>query len=199
MTASPMTPEAGGKAGRNWWKLAFFVALIAFEFTREIAVLKAHQPMGGQMFSMGHYGSLIHAEGQWFRSDGGSPLLPGTVSIDCFQEWNTCIESATILDNSGFISANTSTDLYEIERIDETGVTYVGDALCATYRARIDLQQKRVFATRTIKDGASGPMCSTLEKRLEMQLGDGLKHLVDDQSWRDSLNVPLLKLLWKVF
>jgi len=76
-------------------------------------------------------------------------------------------------------------------------VTYVGtDAVCAIYRVRIDLKQERVLATRLAKEGVTSPMCSAMEKRVEMHLADGVRHLVDDHSWRDKLNLPLLNIFW---
>lgn len=191
--------EAPLKRPFNWWKLGFFIALVAFEFAREIAVLEANEPMGGQMLTMGNYAGLIHAEGQWVRSDGGSSIQPGTVAIDCFREWNTCIEASTVLSDTGIRWASTSLDLYEIEEISDSGLTYVGTASdCALYRVRIDLRQQRVVATRTAKEAATGLVCSALEKRVEMQLVDGVKHQFEDRRWRDNLNLPLLKLLWDI-
>lgn len=55
---------------RNWWKIGFFVMLVAFEFMREIAVLSANSPpaISGNAF-VSELGPFVMARGRWVRLD----------------------------------------------------------------------------------------------------------------------------------
>jgi hypothetical protein len=56
---------------------------------------------------------------------------------------------------------------------------------------RIDISQKRVFATRDRKENPSNAMCQKMEERVAMELGDG--YVRDPDPFKDHF-VPLLSL-----
>lgn len=176
----------------NWWMLAFFVALLAFEFTRELWVVSAHEPMVGDNFML-HGGAkqgYVSASGQWIRSDGGSRILPGTVKIECFNSAEPmCIEaSATYFDGSR--SAPIFIELFTTTEFTDSAVTYENDNPgCAKYTVRLDLVQKRVTATRVKKATPELPDCDKLEERVAMELGSGFDHMSD--GWMDNHFLPI--------
>lgn len=162
---------------RNWWKIGFFVMLILFEFAREIAVVasteRAQPNVSKHIFSMGGY---VAARGRWRRSDGGSEIIPGVVTIVCRKETGQCVE-ASVSSFSGKYFGSPELDWFDANFAADT-VSYENDsALCARYAVRIDLTQKRAFATREKKPGSkdvTGAPCEILEDRVAMELGDGL-------------------------
>lgn len=90
---------------RNWWKVGFFVALLAFEFTRELLVLTEAQ--GATPNAMAHvfsYDGFVTVQGSWKRIDGGGSLVPGTVTIECRRETGQCVEASTMI-NDEFVHA----------------------------------------------------------------------------------------------
>ena len=175
----------------NWWKPAFFVALIAFEFTREIAVISGAapaQPISSTMIFA--VDGFVQAQGTWRRIDGGEKLVPGTVTIQCEQETGQCIEATTMI-NERYVFAP---DVSKFQATFTPGsVSYDNtNASCADYSVRIDLQLKKAFAVRSRKGNGKGTACSKLEPRIEMQLTDGNRIGVDPT--HDHF-VPLLSIL----
>lgn len=156
----------------NKWKIAFFVTLILFELTREWAVIassQAAQPnASAHVFS---YDGDTVAQGRWKRIDGGSPIVPSTVTIDCRRELGKCVEATT-----------TMSELYVYApKLDWFNATFAADAVtyendipeCARYSVRIDLNLSKAFAVRERKAAPSNPECAKLEPRVEMQMADG--------------------------
>lgn len=179
------------KPQRNWWKIAFFIAVIAFEFAREFAVLASAE--GAQPNNYSHvfnYGGYVRAQGSWKRVDGGDPLVPGTVTIECQQETGRCLE-ASVMVNEEFVYAP-EIDWFNAQ-FSRDAVTYENDIPnCVRYSVRIDLKLQKAFAVRERKNNPSNLNCANLERRIEMQLGDGF-----DPS-RDSTKghfVPFLRLI----
>lgn len=190
-------PHRSTKPSRNWWKIAFFGALVALELAREIIVLSgaegARPNSSAMVFGWDGY---AQAEGSWKRIDGGGALLPGTVTIECRRETGQCIEASTmIIDKSVFAP--------DLDRFDASFtpelVTYENDrADCALYSVRIDLKLKKAFAVRERVKNPSNENCDKLEPRIEMQLADGF----DVNASRNSLDehfVPLVKIISAVF
>ncbi len=179
------------KPRRNWWKAAFFVALVAFELTREIAVLAgsegARPNTSVQLFS---YGDHISAQGSWKRIDGGGALVPGVVAIECQRETGRCLEASVTM--SGQYVYAPEIDWFDAQ-FSPDAVSYENDFPdCARYSVRLDLKMKKVFAVRDRKENPSNPNCANLERRIEMQLGDGY------ESSRDSLDghfVPIIRAI----
>ena len=167
-------PDARPKSRRNWWKIAFFIALLAFELTREIAVLESAQ--GAQPNTNAHlfsYGSYVRAQGSWKRIDGGGALVPGTVTIECQRETGRCLE-ASVMVSEQYVYAP-EIDWFDA-RFSPDAVSYENDRPdCARYSVRLDLKMQKVFAVRDRKENPSNPNCANLERRIEMQLGDGFE------------------------
>lgn len=162
------------KPRRNWWKLAFFVSLAAFEIAREIAVLasveRAQPNTYAHLFSNGGY---IRAQGSWKRIDGGDPLVPGTVTIECQQDTGRCLE-ASVMVSEKYVYAP-EIDWFDAQ-FSRDAVTYENDIPdCARYSVRLDLKMQKVFAVRDRKENPSNPNCAKLERRIESQLGDGFE------------------------
>lgn len=160
------------KSRRNWWKVAFFVSLFALELAREIAVLAvaagASPNASAIVFSLGGY---VKAQGSWKRIDGGGPLMPTTVTIECRRETGKCVEASTSIHDE-YVYAP------ELDWFDATfsqdAVSYVNDfPVCARYSVRLDLKMQKVFAVRERKKNPTNPNCTNLEQRIEMQLADG--------------------------
>lgn len=164
--------ESPVKQRRNWWKVGFFVLLVLFEFAREWAVLasgESAQP--NSMARVYSYAGDAVAQGRWKRMDGGSPMTPGTVTIDCRRELGRCVEASTNI-NQKYVSAP-QLDWFEAKFTPEA-ITYQNDVPdCARYSVRIDLDLKKTFAVRERKENPSNSSCAMLEPRIEMQLADG--------------------------
>lgn len=157
---------------RNWWKIGFFVMLVLFELTREIAVLESdpHDKVATSAY-VGSIQGYTRATGRWARIDGGGSMVPGATSITCDQSEGKCVEATASLLN-GYVSEPT------VDTFDATfapdAVTYENDnPTCARYSVRIDLRLKKVFAVRERKANPENEMCRNMEPRIEMTLGDG--------------------------
>lgn len=167
--AIPSTPP---KRKRNWWKLAFFVALIAFEGARELFVIanatEAVPNVSPMVFNYGDEGSIyVRAEGSWVRTDDGGGLQPTVVSIECRQEKRECVEVFTNMSKQYVFAPDVS--FYEAT-FEKDSVTYQNDfPTCARYQVRIDYKLKQVIAVRERKSNKGD--CAILEPRIEMSLG----------------------------
>ncbi len=193
MTVESGTSDSAGRVKRhfNWWKIAFFAALLALEFAREVAVVNI--AAGAQPSPINHVFSTdgyAVAQGRWKRIDGDGELVPGTMTIECTAERQECIEaSVNLLDKQVFapdISHHKAT-------FEKDAVTYQNDASdCAKYFTRIDFKLKKAFSVREKKNNPTNPNCRILEPRIEMQMSDGYQR--EEQSL-DEHFVPLLRLL----
>ena len=184
---------------RNWWKYGFFVALIACEVLRELLVMTIHQqPIGPIMSVHGFPGVYVSAEGAWIRPGSTDQLGPHAVKIVCDAESQLCTETQADIDGNAwygpylFLNSNT----YPVEEWADDSVTYVkDDATCVRYFTRIDLAQKRVTSTRTIRPNkARDQSCSFLDAEMQLELSDGLTH----SSLTQRPLPPLLAFITKV-
>lgn len=177
---------------RNWWKLAFFVALIAFELAREVAVLESSagaEP--NTRFTMFNFrGEHVTAEGSWRRTDGKGKLVPTVTKIVCRKELNECFEATTnMIDQSVFPP---DVDFFQAQ-FGPDSISYTNDSpTCVQYAVRLDLKMEQVLANRRRKSTAGD--CANLEPLITMRLGDGKEA---DEYGRevDEHFVPLLSLL----
>jgi hypothetical protein len=195
MTDKESVPTGNEKKSRNWWKIGFFVALFAFEVTREVAVLEATaeiQP--NTRFYLYDGGQLVSAEGSWKRIDGGGKLIGSSVKIECWSEKGICLEAYANA-REGFVYAP-NIDWFDAKFTPEA-VTYENSVpACANYSVRIDLKLKKVFAVRDKKPDAKDDLCAPLEKRIEMQLADGYEPTTEPLKGHF---VPVLSLIvWAV-
>lgn len=166
-----MTDEAQVRPNRNYWKIAFWVVLLAFEFTREVAVVASDTPARANVsFNIMQFGDFATASGQWQRIDRGEKLLDSAVKIECRKSVGECIE----------VSVNGIGDDYfepYIDRFtakfDDSGVSYENNSPnCVQYSVRLDFKLKSVLATRQKKTGNIEARCANLEPTIKMQLGD---------------------------
>ena len=185
------TPE---KKRRNWWKVGFIVLLLLLEIARELIVLNMAEgavPTAGRYVS-GH-GNYLSAEGSWLRSDGGSPIVPGTVKIECYRDTNLCIEAQVTAHKKYF----------HVPTIDIFPAKFTGNRVmyendnpdCARYTVIIDAEAERAIATRLRKNNPRNSNCANMEPCLAMELGSSW-----DQK-RDYLGehfVPVLQLFMSV-
>lgn len=187
-------PEAPSKRRVNWWKVGFFVALLAFEVAREAAVVAAvENPRTYAKAWVFQSGGYTTATGRWKRIDGGEPLVPATVTIECRESARQCIEASVAL-NDNYIGAP-AIDLFPATFRPEA-VTYENDfPQCAKYTVRIDLGLKKVFAVRERKLSPTNPNCKDLEQRIEMQLADGYD---PDEKPLDGHFLPLFQILFVI-
>lgn len=182
-------------APRNWWRMAFFIAVVAFEFAREQAVVQANEPTTGNMYSLQGNGELVAAEGEWFRSDAGSPLIHNATSIQCSKETNSCIEATATLMTSGVRTAYNSVSVYKVTRFTNESVEYTDESsLCAIYRVHMDLAQNRVTSTSVRKEGGD-PLCSKMEASVPSELSDSIRHRENAGEWMSGHFLPLLRLI----
>ncbi|NML04248.1 hypothetical protein [Sphingomonas sp. G-3-2-10] len=164
----------------NWWKIGFFIALFLFECAREWAVIEAFEPPKiASIARVDRYDTFVTASGQWQRLDGGSDMLPGSTKIECWQDQGKCYEISYMFMN-GYVG-EPNLDVFDAKFSDDA-VTYENDApQCAHYSVRIDLNLKKVIATRDRKAKPSNEMCAKLEPRIEMTLGEGRHDYRPDQ------------------
>ena len=160
-------------AKRNWWKLAFFVMLVLFEIAREIAVLASAQVAKPSSFSfVSNFGDYVSATGTWKRIDGGERLLPVTVSIECQENTGKCIEAYTSMIQNTVFAPDIST--FDAKFTPDM-VTYENNLpTCVKYLVRIDRKIEKAFSVRELKDGTNKTDCPKMEKRIEMQISNGL-------------------------
>lgn len=186
---------APAKPRWNWWKIGFFIALFAFELTREYAVLAEAQGAMPNAFA-NVYGTegYAAAQGQWTRIDGGDRLVPATVTIQCRQERGECIEVSTMVYDD-YVSAP-DVDLFRAS-FSPQAVTYENDIPeCARYSVRIDLRLQQVLAARERKERPTNPACANMERRIEMRLADS------NDSRPNALDghfVPLIRIVAAIF
>jgi hypothetical protein len=157
---------------RNWWKVGFFVMLFLFEFAREWAVLSTYAPPKFSVSKhIGRVETLVSATGRWRRTDGGSALIPGAVRITCWEDRGVCHEISYNIFNGYAGTPDMST--FEAKFTGDR-VTYENDVpACARYQVTIDLNVERAFALRERKSDTVDSGCRSLERRVEMELGDG--------------------------
>ena len=175
----------------NWWKISFFVTLLAFEIVREAFVISSSaeaQPNG--LATVFRHGGYVAARGTWKRIDGGSHLSPVTASIDCREETGTCIEATT-----GMSEHYVYPPEIDIHRATfaADAVTFVNDVPdCARYTVRIDTELKTAFSVRQRKENPVNPRCKDIEERIEMQLADGFEF---DPAKYDDHFLPLVRIV----
>lgn len=188
-----MDAGAVKKKRPNWWMWAFFAMLLAFEFTREIAVLESYrEPLPNASASVTVVGGWVNVRGMWQRTDGGGRLAPGLVTIECSREDGECIEANTnIIENSVFPP---EIDRFPAQFSGDTVLYENNMPVCAKYTVRIDLRMHRAFAVRERKDNERNPMCRNLERRIEMQIGSA-----QFPNRTEGHFVPILRLLGAVF
>jgi hypothetical protein len=143
--------QANMNGQRNWWKLAFFAALLAFEVAREIAVLGVNQRVSiGGSGDVLQFGDYVIAQGTWSRTDKGEHLSPVAISIECSSAAATCREAtATVMDR--YLSPP-DVSIYEA-KFSENEISYVNNNPgCVRYSTKIDLQLNKVFILREAKN-----------------------------------------------
>lgn len=176
----------------NWWKVGFFVMLLAFEVVREWAVLGnvEERPVHNVDFSLISVDGLTTAQGIWKRIDGGGKMMPASIRIECWQDRALCLE----------ISANTYGKYVPAPEVDyfdakfsPDAVTYENDnPTCAKYSVRMDLKLNKVFAVRQRKENPSNPTCAQFEPRIEMVLSS---YAFEYENPTKGHFVPLLSLV----
>lgn len=184
--------EEGVKPKRNWWKVAFFVALLAFEAAREIAVLES--AVGAEpntRFTMFNFrGKYVTAEGSWRRTDGGGKLVPTVTKIVCRKELGECFEATTNMINDSVFPPDV--DFFEAQ-FGPDAISYTNDnPTCVQYAVRLDLKMEQVLANRKRKSTAGD--CANTEALVAMRLGDG-KEAGEYGREIDEHFVPILGLL----
>lgn len=175
----------------NWWKIGFFIMLVLFEIAREWAVVATAE--GAQPAAMKQiYGDRDYAtaKGQWIRSDGGSPIVPSLVSIECQSATQKCIESSFWINDQYVFSPDIST--YDAV-FTSSSVSYFNDVPdCARYSVTINFIDDRAFATRTRKANPENKDCKLLESKVEMELRDSSS---GDRDPLDNHFVPIFSLI----
>lgn len=197
-TSAVVIGDKSSRPRRNWWKAGFFVALISFEFTRELLVLTGAQ--GATPNSMAHvfsYDGYVNVEGSWKRIDGGGSLVPGTVTIECRRETGQCVEASVMIHDEYVCAPDLSH--FNATFTPDT-VSYINDIPdCAKYSVRIDLEMKKAFAVRQRKPNPTNENCKLLEDRIEMQIADGYDtHMAEHDPLKGHF-VPIIQLLKPLF
>lgn len=158
---------------RNWWKLAFFSALVAFEVAREIAVMGVNQSVSiGGSGDVLQFGDYVIAQGAWRRTDKGEHLSPVAISIECSSAAATCTEATATVMNLYLSPPDVST---YAAKFSENEIFYVNNnPACVRYTNKIDLQLNKVFTLREAKN-TNEEVCKAIEPRVEMELTAGYK------------------------
>lgn len=192
-----MADEIETRQPKNYWKIAFWLTLLAFEFTREIAVIAADSPAKSNVaFYMSRMGDLATAQGRWRRTDGGSPLLDAALTIECRRDRGECLEASVISIDEGFF--NPTIERFPAKFEDDV-VTYENNVPeCVRYSVKMDFAQKSVIASRELKSGRLEPRCAKLEPAIRMRLGDSYED-GDFRSPDQSHFVPIISVLMAFF
>ena len=175
----------------NWWKIGFFVALVAFEVAREVAVISsATEATPNGSASVFQHDGYVAASGTWKRIDGGSKLSPVVVALDCRAETGNCIEATTGMSERYVYPPDITV---HDATFTADAVTFVNDVPdCARYTVRIDTELNKAFAVRQRKENPANPRCRDIEDRIEMQLADGFE--IDPSRYDDHF-LPLLRII----
>lgn len=185
------------RRGWNWWKIGFFTALIALELAREAAVVAANDAPT-TLISKFVYGGgdYVSAEGRWRRTDGGDPLTPGLVKIECERSSAAC-HVIEVLVPEGAVWPPEMNEYPA--RFSNDGVAYSWNAGCVQYDVRIDTNTKQVVGVRRLlppKQQSAASDCSyVLDERIEMVLADGYGAEFEDYDLPEDRWLPLLRLL----
>jgi hypothetical protein len=154
---------------RNWWKVGFFLMLAVFEFTRECLVIAmAETPVltgGTYVTRMDNY---VAAEGGWRRVDGRGGLLRSSVFIRCRLDEHRCTEAGYTV--KGRRIGPPEFGEFPAQLMDDT-VTYINNyPACARYVVRIDLKQRKTFASVERKPLVHDRNCSKTEPKVDLVL-----------------------------
>lgn len=181
MESVPEQPKSWWRK-RNWWKIGFFLLLIAFEIAREAAVL-ASEDRPKLLVSKAVLGSgdYITAQGRWRRTDGGDPLTPSLTRIDCDRAQGTCRVIEVIIHDDYVWPPDV--DEFEAQFVAD-GARYSWEAGCVRYDVRLDTSTSQATSVRSIlppseQNSASGCQ-SVLDDRIEMVLSDGTSSELGD-------------------
>lgn len=157
---------------RNWWKIGFFVMLFLFEIAREFGVLNgAGVAWPNVSFSLHGDGGYGSATGSWKRADGGSPIVPAAVTIQCWRSKKQCIEATTTMKDRYVFGPSVE---YFDAVFTPDAITYENDDPdCAKYSVRLDFARSKVSAVRARNENSTNAKCANLEKRVEMVLANG--------------------------
>lgn len=161
------------KSPRNWWKIAFFIAIVALELTRELLVLNMGPSVRPSPISyVMTYNDVIAVRGSWTRSDGGADLMPATVTIECRRTTGICIVADAHANDDRLTAPEIS---QYAATFTPQGVTFSNDdPTCVRYLTRIDVAMKQAFSVRERKPNVKNFDCaSVLEDRIEMKISDG--------------------------
>lgn len=181
----------------NWWKIGFFVALLAFEGAREIAVVASDGPPNFALSQASAYrspdGGFVKAEGRWQRTDGGEAMVPAVISIECWRERGSCV-MATTTAHDGYVFMP---DIRQRDAVfTETGAEFTDDwPECQKLFVRIDAVHKVTTAIRSSKP-SEDPMCKGGEAQIQMRLGGF--DAKERRAWQNKHFVPLLRILRSV-
>lgn len=187
-------PMSTKRQRRNWWKVAFFVVLLGFEFTREFAVVSFEETRLVSAKTVSHFKGLVRAKGVWQRADTGSPLVPTAVNIVCSKYTRVCTEaSVTVMDGEVMPP---ELNFFRSTYTDGAVVYTHDDAACVRYSVRIDWALEQAFALRELKEDATSSVCDVAERRTQMRLV-GSHEIKRDMM--DGHFVPLLRLTQAVY
>jgi hypothetical protein len=168
------------KAGRNWWKIGFFVLLFLLEVARETIVIantaEAKPYLRKDLF---HYGGNANVSGLWKRTDGGDPLTKAATTIQCYRDRGECYEAAYRLE--GLNSYAPSINIFPATFTSDA-ITFDDDtSICMSYSTRIDLKLEKIMRIR-VKKALTGEevgmtpeviqICDGSEVRIEMELSE---------------------------
>lgn len=162
---------ATGTRSRNWWKVGFFVALLAFELAREIAVMEVYSPAQvNASYTFTNVDGWVHASGTWERIDSKEKLVPSVVTIQCDPSTSKCLEVTTPIyermvmpPELGWFPAKWTAD----------SITYENRLTCVRYKVSIDLKRRTILSERHKEAGATDPNCSiVIEPLIISKLSD---------------------------
>jgi len=154
---------------RHWWRIGFFLLLVLCEFLRECLVIALTEP---PMLTGGTYvtrmGDYVIAEGGWRRVDGRGGLPRSSILIQCRLNEHRCTEAGYTVRGRRIGPP----DIAELPAQAEGGtVTYINNyRACVRYVVRIDLKQKKTFATVERKPLMYGRNCSRTEAKVDLVL-----------------------------
>jgi len=155
----------------NWWKIGFFVALFAFEITREIAVVASYESaMVGPSIATTYRspdGAFVTAEGRWEHPETDERGIPAAVTIQCRREIHQCVIASEIVMFARFVPTP-DVGTYDATFTD-TGAEFLADGICTALFVRVDAVHNMTMAVNTPKPNATG--CPNDNHRVLLRLG----------------------------
>ena len=155
------------------WKILFVVLVLVVIFEGWLISVAQKQPVSLGTYHFFDNGDFVSAEGTW-TSDTKLGIPLQTTKLDCWQNWNHCIESTAEVFN-GYLSVRTS--YWEVENWGQNEIIFKENNIpaCVNERLHIDRKNKIVTYTRATKQPKPDDCAGISDEPIICYLADGIK------------------------